>query len=75
MGGVGRGPVALRRAPWRQVVRGRAGAALPRGERAVQGGQTAAGVEERRLLGDLPEERRPLLTARQNHDALSESSR
>ena len=67
MGGVWRGPVALRRAPWRQVVRWRAGATLPRGERAVQRGQTATGVEERRLLGDLPEQRRPLLTAGDKH--------
>lgn len=66
MGGVWRGPVALCRAPWRQIVRWRAGAALAGGERAVERGQTATGVQERRLLGDLPEQRRPLLTKREN---------
>lgn len=74
MGGVWRGPVALRRAPWRQIVSRRAGAALPRGEGAVQGGQAATGVEERRLLGDLPEQRRPLLTARQENGSVKGAS-
>lgn len=59
--------MALRGAPRRQVVSGRAGAALAGRQRAVQRRQAAAGVQQRRLLGDLPEQRRPLLTADRHH--------
>lgn len=59
------GAVALSRGTSRQAVSRGAGKTLTGGQRAVQGGQTAAGVQQVRLLCDLAEQGVTLLTAGQ----------
>lgn len=59
------GAVALRWRPGRQAVSGRAGETLTGGQRSVEAGQTAAGLQQVGLLGDLAEQRVTLLAVRQ----------
>jgi len=52
---------------------GGGGEAVPAGQRARQGGQAAAGVQQVGLLGDLTEQRAALLTAGQYVSTLGSS--
>lgn len=68
VGGLRRGAVRLRRGASRQAVSGRTGEAVSRGQRAVQGRQTPASVQQIGLFGDFPEQGAPLLTAREKRE-------
>lgn len=64
--------MALRWRPGRQAVGGRAREALAGGQRSVQAGQAAAGVQQVGLFGDLAEQRVALLAARRTDRKHSE---
>lgn len=58
--------------PGRQTMSGRARKTLTGGQRSVQAGQAAAGVQQVGLFGDLAEQRVTLLAARQTDGKDSE---